>query len=102
MKPGIRNREKRVTEIVVREFKRTKPDSWGCVQVREKWSTEEETHRCPGHFWICKFLTFPGSMNCVEKKFEIQTRKWEEYRGTRYYDGDSALVGGLSPSVSSS
>jgi hypothetical protein len=41
-------------------------------------------------------------MNCVEKKFEIQTRKWEEYRGTRYYDGDSALVGGLSPSVSSS
>ena len=31
-------------------------------------------------------------MSCVEKKFELQGRKWEEYRGTRYYDGDSALV----------
>ena len=46
----------------------------------------------PGHFWICKFGTVPGSMSCVEQKFELQGRKWEEYRGTRYYDGDSALV----------
>ena len=56
------------------------------------WSTEEEDHLCPGHFWICKFGTVPGSMSCVEKKFELQTRKWEEYKGTRYYDGDKALV----------
>jgi hypothetical protein len=32
-----------------------------------------------------------GSMTCVEKKFELQVRKWE-YRGTRHSDGDSALV----------
>ncbi len=33
-------------------------------------------------------------MTCVEKKFELQDRKckWEEYKGTRYSDGDSALV----------
>jgi hypothetical protein len=33
-------------------------------------------------------------MTCVEKKFELQGRKckWEEYRGTRYSDGDSTLV----------
>ena len=31
-------------------------------------------------------------MSCVEKKFEFQGRKWEEYKGTRYSDGDSALV----------
>jgi hypothetical protein len=33
-------------------------------------------------------------MTCVEKKFELQGRKckWEEYKGTRYSDGDSALV----------
>jgi hypothetical protein len=31
-------------------------------------------------------------MSCVEKKFELQVRKWEEYMGTRYSDGDSALV----------
>ena len=45
-----------------------------------------------GHFWICKFGTVPGSMSCLEKKFELQTRKWEEYKGTRYYDGDKTLV----------
>ncbi len=42
--------------------------------------------------WICKFGTVPGSMSCVEKKFELQTRKWEEYKDTRYYDGDKTLV----------
>jgi hypothetical protein len=31
-------------------------------------------------------------MTCVEKKFEFQDLKWQEYRGTRYSDGDSALV----------
>ncbi len=40
-----------------------------------------------GHFWIWKFGTVPGRMNSVEKKFEFQDHKWEEYRGTRYYDG---------------
>ncbi len=64
----------------------------GVRQTREEWSTEEETHRRPGHFWICKLGTFPGTMSCVEKKFELDARKWEEYRDTRYYDGDSVLV----------
>jgi len=45
-----------------------------------------------GHFWTCKFGTVPGSMTYVEKKFELQVRKWEEYRDTRYSDGDSSLV----------
>ncbi len=55
-------------------------------------STEEETNIRSGHFWICKFGTVPGSMSCVEKKFELQGHKWEEYKDTRYSDGDSALV----------
>ena len=74
---GTRNRENRVAEIVVRELKRVKPGAWGCVQVREVWSTEEETNMRTGHFWIWKFGTVPGSMRCVEKKFELQVRKWE-------------------------
>jgi hypothetical protein len=89
---GIRNHEKRVSDIVVRELKRAKPVAWGCVQAREVWSTEEETNMRSGHFWICKLGTVPGSMSYVEKKFELQVRKWEEYKGTRYSDGDSALV----------
>ncbi len=78
----------------MRELKRAKPGAWGCIQAREVWSTEEEANMRPGHFWICKFGTVPGSMTCVERKFELQGRKckWEEYKGTRYSDGDSALV----------
>ncbi len=56
------------------------------------WSTEEETHLWTGHFWISKFGTVPGSMNCVEKKFEFQVHKWEEYRGTRYYTSVSVTM----------
>ncbi len=62
------------------------------LAAREVWSTEEETHMWSGHFRICKLGTVPGSMSCVEKKFELQVLKWEEYRDTRYYHGDSALV----------
>jgi hypothetical protein len=78
----------------VRELKRAKPGAWGCIQAREVWSTEEEVNMRPGHFWICQFETVPGSMTCVERKFELQGRKCksEEYKGTRYSDGDSALV----------
>ena len=36
--------------------------------------------------------TIPSRMSCVEKNFELQTRKWEEYKDTRYYDGDRTLV----------
>jgi hypothetical protein len=76
---GIRNREKRVADIVVRELKRAKPGVWGCIQSREVWSSEEEANMRSGHFWICKLGTFPGSMTCVERKFELQDRKckWE-------------------------
>ena len=89
---GIRNREKRVADIVVREMKSAKPGAWGCIQTREVWSTEEESNMRPGHFWTCNPGTVPGFMSCVEEKFELQTRKWEECRVTGYYDGDSALV----------
>ncbi len=89
-----KNHEKRVSDIVVRELKRTKPCAWGCIQSREVWSTEEKANMRSGHFWICKFGTSPGSMTCVEKKFEFQgrKRKWEKYKDTRYSDGDRALV----------
>jgi hypothetical protein len=68
---GIRNHEKGVTDIVVRELKRAKPDVWVCIQTREVWSSEEEANMRPGHFWIYKIGTFPGRMTCVERKFEF-------------------------------
>ena len=39
---GIRDRETKVEEIVVREIQTVKPDKWGYVQSREPWSTKEE------------------------------------------------------------
>jgi hypothetical protein len=91
---GIRNREKRAADTAARELKRAKPGAWACIQGREVWSTEEEANMWPGHFWICKLGTVPGSMSCVEQKFDLQGSKckWKEYKGTRYSHGDSTLV----------
>jgi hypothetical protein len=91
---GIRNREKRASDTVARELKRTKPGTWVWIQAREVLSTEEEANMRPGHFWICKLGTVPGRMSCVEQKFDLQGRKckWQEYKGTRYSHGDSTLV----------
>jgi hypothetical protein len=46
----------------------------------------------PGHFWLLKFGKVPGSNSCVEKKFKLGTRKYEEYKGVRVGNGDCALV----------
>ncbi len=68
----------------MRELKRAKPGAWGCVQDHEVWSTEEEANMWTGHFWIWKLGTVPGSTSWIEKKFELQVRKWEEYKDNRY------------------
>jgi hypothetical protein len=90
--PGIRDRETEVAEIVARELQKAKPGEWECVQARESWSTKEETHMRPGHHWILKFGNVAGSMSCVEKKFKLAPRKYEEYKDLRFRDGDCGLV----------
>ncbi len=47
----------RVAEIVVRESEKAKPDKWGCVQVHELWSPQEESRVRPGHLWLLKFAS---------------------------------------------
>lgn len=89
---GIRNRDVRVAEIVVRELEKAKPDKWGSVQAHELWAPQEERQVRPGHFWLLKFGKVPGSNSCVEKKFKLGTRKYEEYKGVRFGNGDCALV----------
>ena len=51
---GIKEREKRMKEILNKEIPRAKPGNWSCVQARELWSTEEEVHYRPGHHWLCE------------------------------------------------
>ena len=65
---------------------------WGCVQSRAQWSTEEDTHmRRPGHHWICEFGDAGNGTSC-ERQFNLDHRKCEDYRDTRFYNKDSTLV----------
>ncbi len=79
-------------EIVVRQPQKAKPGKWGCEQSLELWSSKEETHVRPGHHWMLKFGKVPGSDNYVEKEFILVPRKFEEYKGCRFYNGDCTLV----------
>jgi hypothetical protein len=88
---GIKEREKRIKEILNKEIPKAKPGNWACVQARELWSTEEEVHFRPGHHWLCE-LGDAGDGTSCEKKFELGPRQWEDYKGTRFYNGDQALV----------
>ena len=46
----------------------------------------------PGHNWSLKFWKVDGIMSYVEKEFILSPRKFEEYKGRRFYNGDCALV----------
>jgi hypothetical protein len=53
---------------------------------------QEERQVNPGHFCLLKFGKVPGNNNCVEKKFMLGTRKYEEYKGVCFENGDCVLV----------
>ena len=92
---GIRHRDNRVATTgfpVTRELEKAKPGKWGCVQARELWSPKEEPHVRPGHFWLLKLGKVAGSDSCVEKEFILGPRKFEEYKGCRFYNGECSLV----------
>ncbi len=71
---------------------------WGCVEDwthqrearvpewsdRTQWSTEED-----GCHWLCEFGDVGNDTSCV-KQFNLDHRKWEDYRSTRFYNEDSA------------
>ncbi len=46
----------------------------------------------PGNFWMLKFGKVPGSIRRVEKEFKLDTRKYAEYKGVRFGNGDYTLV----------
>jgi hypothetical protein len=88
---GIRQRVKRVTEWVVKSLSLAEPGVWGCVQDRTQWSTEEDAFMRPGHHWLCEFGDAGNGTSCA-KQFNLENHKWEDYRGTRFYNKDCALV----------
>ena len=76
---GIQERRKRAEHAVQEALKGAKPGNWGCVQVREGWSTEELPHYRPGHFWIFEFGE-ASQGSSVEKEFHLQGRRSEVYK----------------------
>jgi len=45
----------------------------------------------PGHHWVCQFGDACDGTSC-ENEFKLQARKWEDYKGTRFYDVERALL----------
>ena len=45
----------------------------------------------PGHHWLFKFGDAGDGTSC-EKKFNLTCRSVEDYKGTRFYNGQQALV----------
>ena len=88
---GIQERRKRAEHAVQEALKGAKPGNWGCVQVREGWSTEELPHYRPGHYWIFEFGE-ASQGSSVEKEFHLQGRRSEVYKGTRFTHGDKCLI----------
>ena len=88
---GIQERRNRAEHSVQEALKGAKPGNWGCVQVREGWSTEELPHYRPGHFWIFEFGE-ASQGSSVEKEFHLQGRRSEVYKGTRFTHGDKCLI----------
>ena len=61
------------------------------MQADELWSESERIHLRPGHHWVFEFGD-AGDGSCVKRRFELAPRSWTEYEGTRYYNGEAALV----------
>ena len=59
--------------------------------MRELWSTDEQRHYRPGHYWLFRFGTADDG-TCIKKKFSLARRSWEVFEGIRFYDGECALV----------
>eukprot|EP00966_Prymnesium_polylepis_P332645 7388128-Prymnesium_polylepis.1 len=90
-KARIANRKKRLAELWDMLRTEIAPRKFGCCQVRELWSTAEEVHYRPGHYWIFEFGD-AGDGSSFEKDFTLPRRSWQDYNGVRFYDGHAALV----------
>ena len=62
------------------------------MQADVLWSESERRHLRPGHFWICELGDAGEGKGSFEQSFSLAPRSWKEYKGTRFYDGESALV----------
>jgi len=77
--------------MIAKELAKAKPGAWGCVQTRKMWSTDEQIHLRPDHYWRFEFSDGGEGSRC-EKLFSLpHLRSRVVYKVTCFYNGDHAL-----------
>jgi len=54
-------------------------------------STNEEKHLRPGHYWFYQFGNAGNGTSC-ENQFMLPRGKWNDCKGTHFYDAERALL----------
>ena len=95
---GVANRRKEAQETGKTLARKLKPGEFFAVQARERWSTAEEQHLRPGHFWVAQA---PSNyrVEAVDKRMSIAGTVFSagDYivRIGRYFDRDVSDPSGL-------
>ncbi len=63
----------------------------GIEQRKKRVAEWVASHMRPGHHWLCEFGDAGNGTSC-ERQFNLGHRQCKDYRGTRFYNKDSALV----------
>lgn len=88
---GVANEREYAKDLSRRLRRQAAPGKFGCVQADALWSESERKHLRPGHHWIFEFGE-ADSGSCEKQAFKLAPRSWKVYEGTRYYDGEAAMV----------
>ena len=90
---GIANAREFVKDLWAKKLRaKVAPGKFGYVQADQLWSVSERKHLRPGHGWVFEFGDAGGTKGSFEESFTLGQRNWKEYKGTRFYDGEAALV----------
>jgi len=83
---GVANARMRQRELWEKKLKpKLKAGLYAAVQARAAWSTDEESHYRPGHFWVFELGEENGSP--IVQTFDRRST----YKGIRFDKGESAL-----------
>ena len=68
------------------------PGKFCYIQADALWSEKERQHLRPGHGWVAELGDAGDGKGSFEESFSLPPRSWRDYKGTRFYDGESALT----------
>ena len=89
---GVANEREYVKALWAALKARVAPGRYGAVQADALWSESERRLLRPGHFWIFEFGDAGEDKGSFEATFSLAPRSWKLHKGTRFYNGEAALV----------